>query len=172
MRIDALLERVVLAWALAGGVILLAIVLVTVTNVGAWTIDRVARAFGAHVSGLPGYEDFVRLAIGAAALMFLPVCQLRRGHIVVEVFTGVFPPGLRRALDGAWQVLTVAAALFLAYWMWAGMLETYRDGALSRVLGWPEWPFYLPGVVSLVLWALVALRQGMAGRAKAGAPHG
>jgi hypothetical protein len=25
------------------------------------------------------------------------------------------------------------------------------------VLGWPVWPFYLPGIASLVLWAAVAL---------------
>ena len=30
---------------------------------------------------------------------------------------------------------------------------------VSPVLGWPEWPFYLPGIVSLALWALVALSQ-------------
>ena len=39
------------------------------------------------------------------------------------------------------------------------MLETRADGALSRVLGWPEWPFYLPGIVSLLLWAAVAAVQ-------------
>ena len=33
------------------------------------------------------------------------------------------------------------------------------DGALSRVLGWPEWPFYLPGIASLLLWASVAALQ-------------
>ena len=29
-------------------------------------------------------------------------------------------------------------------------------GAVSRVLGWPEWPFYLPGLASLLLWAAIA----------------
>ena len=40
-----------------------------------------------------------------------------------------------------------------------GMLETHADAAVSRVLGWPEWPFYIPGIASLVLWALIALAQ-------------
>ena len=52
-----------------------------------------------------------------------------------------------------------ATALFLAYWMRLGMIETQEDGALSRVLGWEEWPFYLPGIASLILWAVIALAQ-------------
>ena len=54
-------------------------------------------------------------------------------------------------------------ALFLAYWMVLGLLETRADGALSRVLGWPEWPFYLPGIASLLLWAAIAAYQVFAG---------
>jgi hypothetical protein len=44
-----------------------------------------------------------------------------------------------------------------------GLLETRADGALSRVLGWPEWPFYLPGIASLLLWAAIAAQQVVAG---------
>ena len=56
-------------------------------------------------------------------------------------------------------MITVVTAMFLAYWMWFGMLESRADGQLSRVLGWPEWPFYAPGIFSLLLWALVAAAQ-------------
>ena len=77
----ALLGRIAVWWALLGGVLLFAIVFVTVTNVGGFALDRVARLFGGTVYGLPGYEDFVRLAISAAALMLLPYCQLVRGHL-------------------------------------------------------------------------------------------
>ena len=51
----------------------------------------------------------------------------------------------------------------MAYWMVLGLLETRADGALSRVLGWPEWPFYLPGIASLLLWAAIAGSQVFAG---------
>ena len=88
--------------------------------------------------------------------MLFPFCQLRRGHIAVDVFAGFAPPPVRRALDKLALVGTAGLALFLAYWMALGLLETRADGVLSRVLGWPEWPFYLPGVLSLLLWAAVA----------------
>jgi TRAP-type C4-dicarboxylate transport system permease small subunit len=152
-------ERVSAAWAVAGGLVILAIMLVTSVNVGAFALDRLARLFGANVGALPGYEDFVRLAVSCAALMFFPYCQLRRGHVAVDLFVSLFPRVVKRALDRLWLAAIVALALFLAYWMCLGMLETRADRALSPVLGWPEWPFYLPGVFSLLLWALVAAWQ-------------
>ncbi len=158
-RMRDLVERLAAAWAITGGLVLLAIVLVTTANAGAFALDRLARAFGGTVSGLPGYEDFVRLAISAAALMLLPYCQLRRGHVAVDLFAKWLPPKARHGLDAATSVAMAGLAAFLAFWMTLGLLETRADGALSRVLGWPEWPFYLPGIASLLLWAVVAALQ-------------
>jgi len=155
------LEKIAAAWALAGGALLLSIALVTVTNAGAFLIDRLARLAGGTVSGLPGYEDFVRLAVSCAALMLIPFCQARRGHIAVDLVLSRFPRNLRRAFDRIAAAGIAALALFLAYWMAIGMAETRSDHALSRVLGWPEWPFYLPGIASLLLWAAIALAQAM-----------
>jgi TRAP-type C4-dicarboxylate transport system permease small subunit len=159
----ALLEKLAVWWAILGGVVLLAIVGVTATNVGAFGLDKIARLFGATVSGLPGYEDFVRLAISGAALMLFPYCQLKRGHVAVDLFVNMTPRPVRRALDAVSLIAMAALALFLAYGMVLGLLETRADGALSRVLGWPEWPFYLPGIASLLLWAAIAAQQVVAG---------
>ncbi len=156
------------AWALLGGAILLAIVLVTVANAGAFALDRLVRPLGGAVGGLPGYEDFVRLAVSAAALMLFPYCQLRRGHIAVDLFIGLTPPAVQRGLDRVSQVATSLLALFLAYRMWLGLIETRADGVVSRVLGWPEWPFFAPGVLSMLLWAAVAATQLCGSESRAG----
>jgi TRAP-type C4-dicarboxylate transport system permease small subunit len=153
------LEKIAAAWALAGGALLALIALVTVTNAGAFLIDRLARLAGGTVAGLPGYEDFVRLAVSCAALMLIPYCQARRGHIAVDLLFARMAPVVRRALDRIAALGMTVLALFLAYWMAIGMAETRADHALSRVLGWPEWPFYLPGIASLLLWAAIALTQ-------------
>lgn len=155
----AVLHRLTALWALLGGLLLLAIVAVTMANVTAFTFDRVLSVVGVNVEGLPGYEDFVRLAVSAAALMCIPWCQARRGHVAVDFFVELMPARAGRGLDRLCLLLTVMVAVFLAYWMMLGMLETRADHVLSRVLGWPEWPFYLPGVVSMALWAAVAALQ-------------
>lgn len=63
------LRRLAEWFALAGGLILLLIVAVTTTNTSAFILDRMAGLLGSNVAGLPGYEDFVQLAISGAALM-------------------------------------------------------------------------------------------------------
>ncbi|WP_289036166.1 TRAP transporter small permease [uncultured Roseibium sp.] len=155
----SLLQRAISFWALLGGVLVIAIVLVTAVNVGAFILDSILKNFGVYVSALPGYEDFVRLAVSVAALSFFPYCQMKRGHVAVELFVQAFPQWLQQALDKLWLLLTMALAVFLAYWMWIGMLETRSDNTMTAVLGWSEWPWYLPGVVSMALWALISLAQ-------------
>lgn len=149
------LSEIAAWWALAGGVILLVIVAVTSWNVGAFLIDRL----GADVRGLPGYEDAVRLLISCAGLMFFPYCQDRRGHVAVDFFVKALPSAVRGALDRLWLGCTALAAVFLAYWMLIGLVETQSDQTSSGILGWREWPFYIPGIVSLVLWAAIAAAQ-------------
>ena len=89
------------------------------------------------------------------------------GHVAVDLFVKWLPPRIRRGFDIAIAFAMAGLAAFLAFWMTVGLLETRADGALSRVLGWPEWPFYLPGLVSLLLWAAVAGAQ-LFGRADDG----
>ncbi|MEO0823066.1 MAG: TRAP transporter small permease [Pseudomonadota bacterium] len=164
------IARTALVWALLGGALLGAIVLVTTANIAAFAADRAAGLWGGAVPALPGYEDFVRLAVSAAALMLLPWCQLQRGHVSVELFAARLPRGLARGLDRLWLALTAAVALFLMVWMADGMAETRADGIRTPILGWPEWPFYLPGLASLALWALIAAWQAVWAPEGGGAP--
>ncbi len=157
---SGLLYRLSVMWALAGGACLAVIVVATMTNVSAFTLDRLAEVLGLDgPAGLPGYEDAVRLLVGVAALMVLPYCQARRGHVAADVLTGGLPPAMRRRLDRVWLGATAVVVAALAVWLGVGLVETRADGALTPVLGWPVWPFMLPGVLSLGLWALVAADQ-------------
>lgn len=149
------------AFAILGGVILFAIVLVTTTNAGAFILDRVAGAFGASVPALPGYEDFVKLAISCAALMFFPYCQAHRGHVTVDLLADRLPQMIRHSLDVVWLCLTAFLAAFLVYWMVFGMLQSRDDSVVVAVLGWAVWPFYGPGILAVTLWGAVALTQAI-----------
>ena len=148
-------------WAVLGGVVLLSIVAVTAINTGAFALNRVARLAGGEVGALPGYEDYVRLAVGSAIPMFLPWCQVQRGHLAVDLFLDRAPEKLKQTFDRASLFLMAGLALFLAYWMTIGLFETRDDGVLSAVLGWQVWPFYITGIFSLILWAGVALSQAL-----------
>lgn len=153
------LSRITAWWALGGGILLLIITVVTSFNVGAFLLSWIGRGLGFSVEGLPGYEDFVRLLISSAALMFFPYCQLRRGHVAVDLFVSRLSRSVRTFLDRFWLALTSLAALFLGYWMLFGLIESRADQTATSILGWQEWPYYVPGLISLGLWAAVAAMQ-------------
>lgn len=153
------LQKVVTGWALLAGFLTLLIVLITTINTVAFSADKVARLFDANVAGLPGYEDFVRLLISAVALMFLPYCQLQKGHVAVDLFAEMLSARNQKFLERVSFILTILIALFLTYWMFQGMISAFSDFASSPILGWPNWPFYVPGILSLLLWAMVSFAQ-------------
>lgn len=154
-----LLERTADLFALIGGAVVIFIVFVTTLNAGALILDRIVGLFGSDFPALPGYEELVRLSISVAALMFFPYCQMKRGHVAVDLFVARMPQAIKTALEWVWLLLTAAVALFLAWWMYQGLFEKRADGVITGVLGLPEWPFYAPGIVALILWAAIALAQ-------------
>jgi len=170
MGVTGLLRSAARLWAMLGGAVLLGIVVVTAANAGAFALDRIARLMGGEVGALPGYEDFVTLAVGTAIPMFLPWCQAERGHLAVDLFLSRAPASFRRGIDRLSLVSMAALALFLAYWMTLGLFETREDGALSPVLGWQVWPFYISGIVSLVLWSMIATVQALTDGPEAAGP--
>jgi len=154
-----LLHRLSLGFALAGGALLGLVVLITTANAGAFILDRIARLAGGNVAALPGYEEFVALTTGCAAILFLPWCQSRRGHVAVDVLVARVPAAFNRALGRLWAALTSAVAAALAWAMLNGLWSLRADGAITAVLGWPVWPFLAPAVAALGLWSAVAAAQ-------------
>lgn len=147
-----ILQRITAGFALYGGIVLGVIVLATVVNVGGFTIDALVRPFGGSFPGLAGYEEVVQLLIGGGVLAFFPYCQLHWGHIAVDLFMERAPEPVRNAIDRLSLLATTLIALFLGVMMIEGCLESRRDGIVSSVLALPEWPFYIPGIVSVFLW--------------------
>lgn len=156
---ENLLRKVCLWWVYLSGVLLLLVVMTTVINITAFGLDKVARIFDSSVYGLSGYEDFVRLLISCIALMFFPWAQAQRGHVSVDFFAAKFSKKFQQTLDIFWLSCTLLLVIFLGVLMFLGLLESKADGALSSVLGWAEWPFYIPGIISLILWAAVLCFQ-------------
>jgi TRAP-type mannitol/chloroaromatic compound transport system permease small subunit len=154
------LTRAAEIMALAGGALLLAIVTVTVCNTGLFGLDRLLAILdGPSVPGVIGYEDLVGLASGSAVLLLLPYCQLHRGHLAIELFASSLPAQAGLWLDRLGLLVMATTALLLAIGLGYGMVELQGDGALSPVLGWPVWPFLLPGLAALALWSLIAAIQ-------------
>lgn len=153
------LKKLCLWWVYLAGILLFIVVTTTVINIAAFGLDKVARIFDSNVSALSGYEDLVRLLTSCIALMFFPWAQAQRGHVAVDFFANKFSPKVQQYFDMLWLSCTLVFVVFLTILMFMGMIESYEDGAVSTTLGWAEWPFYGPGIISLALWAVVLAFQ-------------
>ena len=85
-----MLERLArLSALLAGALVCFMVLLTSMSIIGRETIGRTVT----------GDFELVGLATGAAVGLFMPLCQLHRGNIVVDFFTSRAPPRFNAALD-------------------------------------------------------------------------
>jgi len=141
------LARVSRALAVVGGIVLVLIsALVTVNVVMRWLFT----------SAVPGDIELVQLGTAVAVFAFLPLCQLRRGNIMVDTFTTWLPPALQRGLDALWDLAYAAIAAVIAWRLGVGAYDTVRSNTVSMVLGLPTgWAIAACAVMAALL-ALVA----------------
>ena len=149
-----LLARLARLCAILAGALLVCITGLTVTSV----VGR--SAFG---SAINGDFELAGFAAGAAIALFMPWCQLRRGNIIVDFFTGGVSPRSREVLD-RFGALLLSLVMALMTWRTSlGGLNAWNTGSGSMMLGFPEWVVYLLMVPALALTTLIALVQALRG---------
>ena len=114
--------------AIAGGLLMLAVAAtVTVNVLLRWLFN----------SAVSGDIELVQIGTAVAIFAFLPLCQSRRGNIVVDTFTTGLPARVRNALDALWDLVYVAMALIIAWRLGVGAWDTVRSNTVSMMLGLP-----------------------------------
>ena len=104
--VGVVLRRLSVALAVIGGLLLAGGAVLTVVSVT-----------GRYLFSTPisGDVELVELAAGAAVSAFLPYCQVRGGHVIVDFFTGFLSAPTRARLD-ALQALVFAFCAGLVAW--------------------------------------------------------
>jgi TRAP-type C4-dicarboxylate transport system permease small subunit len=144
-RLERALELGSTALALAGGLVLTALMLMSIASiVGRWLFSR----------PLPGDFELVEVGSGVAIFLFLPACQLRGANVIVDFFTTGLGRRAQSWLDALGALLyTLVAALF-AWRLVFGGLDYLSYGERTMVLGMPLWWSFvliLPAMAWLVL---------------------
>lgn len=145
--LPAAVERLMTLWALAGGVLLLAIVVMNVVSV-------VGAVFG---SPFPGDFEMTEVGVAVAAFTFLPYCQMVGANVTADIFTSRASP---RTIAGTRFLASLVALLFsgLLLWrMYLGMLDQNKYGYTTAILQFPIWQAFLPILGSLGLLWVAAL---------------
>ena len=149
-----MLERLARICALLAGALIAFMVLLTCFSI-------VGRETVGHT--ITGDFELVGLATGAAVGLFMPLCQLHRGNIVVDFFTAKAPKRVNRVLDRIGAFLLAACCALLAWRAALGGLSSYNSHNSTMLLGVPEWYAYAPMVPGFALTALIGLKQALFG---------
>jgi TRAP-type C4-dicarboxylate transport system permease small subunit len=136
------------AWAVLGGAVLLAVMLMTVVSV------LMRATIGSPILG--DYE-LVELGSAIAAFAFLPYCHQAGGNVLVDVFTNRAPERVKGALSALSSLVLLAIALILVWRMALGGYDFYRYHEVTTNLEIPRWWAFPPILISLTLLALVSL---------------
>lgn len=165
-RLVALVRAIIRVWALVGGAILLALVVMTAVSAAMnLTVNR----------PLPGEYELVKHLIAVAIFCFLPFCQLTGANVTVDIFTEGMSARSKAAMKAFSALFAIVFSLVLLRQMSLGFADYLRYPETTATLHVPLWTAFPPILVSLVLLlaaALVTAGEGIAGvRGRPSEPH-
>jgi TRAP-type C4-dicarboxylate transport system permease small subunit len=94
-----------------------------------------------------------------AIALSLPLCQLRRGNIIVDFFTSRAPMSQKQFLDRLGNLALALVMMLLAWRTALGGINAWGNHSGSMLLGFPDWVVYWSMVPAFVLTAWIALWQ-------------
>jgi TRAP-type C4-dicarboxylate transport system permease small subunit len=148
------LEQLAKLCAIAAGLLMIFITLMTVTSV-------IGRDF--FSKAIVGDFELTAAACGAAVALFMPWCQFKRGNIIVDFFTTRASEQTQSRLDRLGALLLGIVLAVMAWRACLGGLSAWESKSGSMMLGFPEWIVYSAIAPSLALTALIAFAQALFG---------
>ena len=134
-------------WALAGGLILLALVLVNAVSVTG------SALFG---SPFPGDFELTEVGVAIAAFSFLPYCQITGANVTADIFTSGASKTWLAIFGLAGSIVALGFSLLLAWRMYYGMLDQRAYDSTTAILQIPTWWAYGACLLSLALLAVAS----------------
>jgi TRAP-type C4-dicarboxylate transport system permease small subunit len=141
-------RAIIKCWALLGGAILVALILMTATSA---TLNlTVGRPF-------PGDFEIVKHGVAIAVFAFLPYCQLTYSNITVDIFTERMGVRTKSAMVFLSSLIAIAFAILLLRQMWLGMIDYIRYPEYMVSVPIALWTAFPPALASLVLLVVASL---------------
>lgn len=150
--IGHLIHRIAHGLAIAGGCVLVAMVVLTVVSVTGRGLTGLAIGLGP----VPGAFELVELGSAFAVFSFLPWCQLKRGHVTVDLFVGMLGERALLVAELLGDILIFSAAAVIAWRLWLGMMDKMRFGETTYILGLPLWWGYAAAQVGALVFVAAA----------------
>lgn len=150
-RIERWVETLARLTALAGGLVLTALVVVTVVSVTGRSLVF------AGLAPVPGDFELVEAGTAFAVFAFLPWCHLRRGNAVVEVLTMHFGDTANRFIEVVANFMMMLLAVLICWRHWLGTMDKYGYQETTFILQFPIWWAYAAGLFGAVVFVIVSI---------------
>jgi len=143
-----LLLSLIKFWALLGGFLLLAVVLMTAYSAAAGFL--ISKPF-------PGDFELTQMGVAVAVFAFLPYCQLTFSNVSADIFTARASPTTVWNLNRLGSVIALLFSGLLIWRTYAGMLDYQTYLELTTILQIPLWYAFVPTLFSLLLLFIASL---------------
>lgn len=155
---QALVTWIARAAAVIGGLVLIAIILLTCISVA-------GRKLG--IGEIEGTYEILEAGVAFAIFSFFPICQLYGAHASVDVFTSALGPRTLDWLRAFWEVVLSAVIIFISWRLFGGVERYWSNGETTLFLQFPVWWSYAASFAASALAGLTALYCGVARIAEA-----
>ena len=112
---------------------------------------------------MAGAFELTALATGAAIALFMPLCQVRQGHIVVDFFTAKLSVATNHVLDRIGACVLASVFALLAWRTTLGGLSAYNAHSQTMLMEVPEWIVHAAMVPPFALACVIGLAQSLFG---------
>ena len=145
-RLASGLERLARRLAIAGGMLLVGIVAMTLASV-----------LGRHLFGAPiaGDYELTELACGIAVFAFFPYCHITNANVVVDFFTSRLRSRHRAVLDGVHSIAFAIVAGLVTWRLFVGGMRKLDDGETTLFLQVPIFSAYFLALIAAALLTAV-----------------
>ena len=112
---------------------------------------------------MAGAFEITAMSTGAAIALFMPLSQVRQGHIIVDFFTNSLSDAANGKFDKLGAFVLALVFGLLAWRTTLGGLSAYNSGSQTMLMSLPEWIVYAAMVPPFALTAVIGLRQALFG---------
>ncbi|MEL7089790.1 MAG: TRAP transporter small permease, partial [Planctomycetota bacterium] len=108
------------------------------------------------VGPINGDFEIVEAGMAFTIFAFIPLCQLKGAHAVVDVFTSALPLGVNRVLRMLAEAVFAGVMLLIAWQLLQGTISKMNSGQTTFLLEFPVWWSYAASVVAAFVAAVMA----------------
>lgn len=106
-------------------------------------IDVILRKLTHASVSIKGSNELAAYFMVVIVMLAIPVLQVKKGHIWVNMFVDKFPSGLRSKWLGVVQVIELVVFIMFTYGAVLKLQNFLSTGTTTDVLNMPKWPFAL-----------------------------